>query len=194
MRSRLLNYMTRFDLITLRDHAVANDRTFIPLNVCVLTVSDSRTEADDVSGKLLRDAVVYTGHHCQEKSIVKDDKYEIREVISRWIRDPAVNAVISTGGTGITGRDGTPEAVKPLLDKEIEGFGEAFRMLSYRDIGSSTLQSRSLSGVANATYIFVLPGSSGACRTAWDQLISQQLDNRTMPCNLVMLMPRLNEV
>lgn len=173
---------------------MANDHTFIPLNVCVLTVSDSRTEADDVSGKLLRDAVVDTGHHCQEKSIVKDDKYEIREVISRWIRDPAVNAVISTGGTGITGRDGTPEAVKPLLDKEIEGFGEAFRMLSYQDIGSSTLQSRSLSGVANATYIFVLPGSSGACRTAWDQLISQQLDNRTMPCNLVMLMPRLNEV
>lgn len=166
---------------------------FIPLNIAVLTISDSRGEAEDVSGKLIRERLEGVGHQCHEKAIVRDDKYEIREVISRWIRDPAVNTIISTGGTGITGRDGTPEAVKPLLDKEIEGFGEMFRALSFEEIKSSTLQSRALAGVANSTFIFVLPGSSGACRLAWDRLIVEQLDNRTRPCNLVMLMPRLDE-
>lgn len=173
---------------------MSQQRPFIPLNICVLTISDSRGEAEDVSGKVLREAIETAGHHCHEKAIVRDDKYEIREVISRWICDPDINAVVTTGGTGITGRDGTPEAIKPLLDKEIEGFGETFRMLSYQEIGTSTLQSRALCGVANATYLFVLPGSKGACRTAWDKVIVSQLDNRTIPCNLVMLMSRLNEV
>ena len=167
---------------------------FIPLQIAVLTISDTRKEADDVSGKLLCELLTADGHLNCEKAIVRDDKYEIREVVSRWIRDPAVNVVLTTGGTGITGRDGTPEAIKPLLDKEIEGFGEMFRVLSYDDIKTSTLQSRTLSGVANSTYLFVLPGSSGACRLGYEKIISAQLDNRTRPCNLVMLMPRLNEV
>lgn len=166
---------------------------FIPLNIAVLTVSDSRTLAEDTSGQLLVDKLEATGHHCADRQLVRDDKYAIRATISQWILDENINVVLTTGGTGITGRDGTPEAIKPLLDKEIEGFGEMFRVLSYQDIKTSTLQSRALSGVANATYIFVLPGSSGACATAWDSLITAQLDNRTMPCNLVMLMPRLNE-
>lgn len=169
------------------------DTIFKPLSIAVLTISDTRTEAEDVSGKLLVSKLNDAGHHCAEKAIVRDDKYEIREVISRWIADKNINAVLTTGGTGITGRDGTPEAVKPLLDKEIEGFGEMFRVLSYEEIKTSTLQSRTLCGVANSTYIFCLPGSSGACRLGWDKLISQQLDSQTMPCNLVMLMPRLNE-
>ena len=170
-----------------------NEAQFIPLDIAVLTISDTRGEDEDVSGKLIRDSLLAVGHRCAEKAIVRDDKYEIREVVSRWIREPAVNVIISTGGTGITGRDGTPEAIRPLLDKEIEGFGEMFRNLSYQQIRSSTLQSRALAGVANSTFLFVLPGSSGACRMAWDSLISEQLDNRFRPCNLVMLMPRLNE-
>ena len=167
--------------------------TFKPLNIAVLTVSDSRTEADDKSGKLLVAELESSGHKCIHKSIVKDDKYQIRAALSQWIADASVDAILSTGGTGVTGRDGTPEAVQPLLDKEIDGFGEMFRVLSYDDIKTSTLQSRALAGVANATYIFVMPGSPGACRTAWQKLISEQLDSRTRPCNLVMLMPRLNE-
>ena len=170
------------------------DPVFKPLSIAVLTISDTRTEADDTSGKLLMERVLAAGHQCAEKAIVRDDKYEIRATLSRWILDENINAVVTTGGTGITGRDGTPEAVKPLLDKEIEGFGEMFRVLSYEEIKTSTLQSRTLCGVANRTYIFCLPGSSGACRLGWDKLIVEQLDNRTMPCNLVMLMPRLNEV
>ena len=170
-----------------------SDTPFKPLNIAVLTVSDTRGEAEDVSGRLLLEALREAGHHPAEKAIVRDDAYAIRAVLSRWIADPEVDAVLSTGGTGITGRDGTPEAVKPLLDKEIEGFGEMFRVLSYAEIGTSTLQSRALAGVANATFVFVLPGSSGACRLAWEKLIAQQLDSRTRPCNLVMLMPRLNE-
>lgn len=168
-------------------------RDFLPLNIAVLTASDSRTEADDTSGKLLIERLQGAGHSCCEKCIVPDDIYPLRAAVSRWIADPSVDAIITTGGTGITGRDGTPEAVQPLLDKEISGFGEMFRYLSYKDIGSSTLQSRALCGVANGTYVFVLPGSSNACATAWDQLIVEQLDNRTLPCNLVMLMPRLKE-
>jgi molybdenum cofactor biosynthesis protein B len=124
---------------------------------------------------------------------VADDIYQIRAVISSWIADNDINAVITTGGTGVTGRDGTPEAVEPLLDKVLDGFGEVFRMLSYQDIKTSTIQSRAIAGVANGTYVFCLPGSSGACRTAWDDLIKDQLDSRTKPCNLVQLMPRLKE-
>ena len=166
---------------------------FIPLNIAVLTISDSRTEVDDVSGKTLVDRVEKAGHQLIEKKIVADDIYQIRAVISSWIAEHDVNAVITTGGTGVTGRDGTPEAVEPLLDKVLDGFGEVFRMLSYQDIKTSTMQSRAIAGVANGTYIFCLPGSSGACRTAWDELIKEQLDSRTKPCNLVQLMPRLKE-
>ncbi len=169
------------------------NRDFIPLNIAVLTISDSRTEEDDTSGKVLVGRLTEAGHRLAEKQIVPDDLYQIRAVLSRWIADPEVQAVLTTGGTGITGRDGTPEAVKPLLDKEIEGFGEMFRMLSYESIKTSTLQSRAVAGVANGTFIFCLPGSSGACRDGWDKLIHDQLDHRTGPCNLVMLMPRLHE-
>lgn len=169
------------------------DRELIPLSIAVLTISDSRTEATDRSGALLAERLQAGGHRLADKRIVADDIYEIRAVVSGWIADETVNVVISTGGTGVTGRDGTPEAVHPLLDKEIEGFGEVFRALSYEDIKTSTLQSRALAGVANATYIFCLPGSTGACKTAWDAIIAAQLDYRTRPCNLVELMPRLLE-
>ncbi len=166
---------------------------FTPLNIAVLTVSDSRSEADDKSGPVLVERLQEAGHRLAEKSIVPDDIYQLRAVVSRWIADEAVNVVISTGGTGLTGRDGTPEAIRLLLDKEIEGFGEIFRMLSWEEIGTSTLQSRCLAGLANGTYIFCLPGSPGACRTGWDRLIKAQLDRRTRPCNLVELLPRLRE-
>lgn len=169
------------------------DQTFIPLNIAVLVVSDTRTDADDVSGKTLAERIATAGHHVVEKKIAPDDVYQIRAIISAWIAMPDVHAVISTGGTGVTGRDGTPEAVLPLLDKVLDGFGEIFRMLSYQDIKTSTIQSRAIAGVANGTYLFCLPGSSGACRTAWDNLIKDQLDIRTRPCNLVQLMPRLKE-
>jgi len=167
--------------------------SFIPLHIAVLVVSDTRTAADDTSGKTLVERAATAGHHVVEKVIVPDNIYQIRAVVSRWIADATVNAVITTGGTGVTGRDGTPEAVAPLLDKVLGGFGETFRMLSYQDIKTSTIQSRALAGVANGTYLFCLPGSSGACRTAWDGLIKDQLDARTKPCNLVQLMPRLKE-
>ncbi|MDX8125734.1 molybdenum cofactor biosynthesis protein B [Methylomonas sp. OY6] len=168
-------------------------REFIPINIAVLTVSDTRTELDDVSGQTLVTGLTAAGHNLIDKKIVPDDIYQIRAAVSHWIADPQVNAVISTGGTGVTGRDGTPEAIQPLLDKVLDGFGEVFRMISYQDIKSSTMQSRAIAGVANATYIFCVPGSSGACRTAWDSLIKEQLDYRTRPCNLVQLMPRLLE-
>ena len=168
-------------------------REFIPLSIAVLTISDTRTEATDKSGALLAERLTETGHRLAEKRIVPDDIYRIRAVVADWVAGDSVQVVISTGGTGVTGRDGTPEAIKPLFDKEIEGFGETFRVLSYEEIGTSTLQSRALAGVSNATYIFCLPGSSGACRTGWDRLISAQLDYRTRPCNLVELMPRLLE-
>jgi molybdenum cofactor biosynthesis protein B len=168
-------------------------REFKPLGIAVLTVSDSRTEDTDTSGKALCERLESAGHRRADKKIVRDDVYQIRAAISNWIADPAIEVVLSTGGTGVTGRDGTPEAVEPLLDKVIEGFGETFRMLSYQDIGTSTLQSRCLAGVANGTYVFVLPGSPNACRTAWDKIIAAQLDYRTRPCNLAELMPRLLE-
>ena len=169
------------------------DRELIPLSICVLTISDTRNEDTDKSGKLLADRLTAAGHSLYEKRVVPDDIYRIRAAVSGWIADPEVNAVISTGGTGVTGRDGTPEAVAPLLDKTIDGFGEVFRTISWEEIRTSTIQSRALAGVANATYVFCLPGSSGACRTAWDKLIVDQLDYRTRPCNLVELMPRLLE-
>jgi molybdenum cofactor biosynthesis protein B len=172
---------------------MTSEREFIPVSIAVLTASDSRTEADDRSGKLLAERLQTAGHTLADKQIVPDDVYRIRAVVAGWIADPSIQAVISTGGTGVTGRDGSPEAVSPLLDKVLDGFGEMFRVLSYDDIGTSTMQSRALSGVANGTYVFVLPGSTGACKLAWDRLISVQLDYRTRPCNLVELMPRLLE-
>lgn len=172
---------------------MSEERSFIPLNLALLTVSDTRTEADDKSGAVLRRLVSEAGHRVHEQTIVPDDTYQIRAVVSRWIADDEVQAIISTGGTGITGRDGTPEAVTPLLDKVIDGFGEMFRMISYELIGTSTIQSRAVAGVANGTFVFCLPGSSGACKDGWTKLISHQLDYRTRPCNLVELMPRLLE-
>ena len=153
----------------------------------------SRTEEDDRSGKALVERLSDAGHRLAEKVIVKDDIYQIRARVSAWIADPEVQVVITTGGTGVSGRDGSPEAVSPLLDKVLDGFGEMFRVLSYDDIGTSTLQSRTTAGVANGTYVFVLPGSTGAVKLGWEKLIAHQLDYRTRPCNLVEMMPRLLE-
>ena len=172
---------------------MAEQRAFIAINIALLTVSDTRDEATDKSGQLLAERVQASGHRLVDKQIVKDDIYQIRAMLSSWIADDNVNAIITTGGTGVTGRDGTPEAVRVLLDKEIDGFGELFRMLSWEDIKTSTVQSRCLAGVANGSYVFCLPGSTGACRTAWDRIIQDQLDYRHRPCNLVELMPRLRE-
>jgi molybdenum cofactor biosynthesis protein B len=172
---------------------MSSDRDFIPLNIAVLTVSDTRTEENDTSGKTLIERLIDAGHRLAGRCIVPDDIYRIRAVVSQWIADPDVQVVISTGGTGVTGRDGTPEAVAVLFDKTLDGFGEVFRAVSYREIKTSTIQSRAIAGVANGTYVFCLPGSSGACRTGWDHLIRDQLDYRTRPCNLVELMPRLLE-
>lgn len=169
------------------------DTDFIPLKIVILTVSDSRTEADDKSGGRLRDQVEDAGHQVVAKEIVPDDVYQMRAAFSRWIADLQVQVVLATGGTGITGRDSTPEAVAPLLDKRIEGFGELFRALSYEEIGPATIQSRAMAGLANGTFIFCLPGSSGACRTAWDKILQPQLDHRTKPCNFAQLIPRLLE-
>jgi molybdopterin adenylyltransferase len=166
---------------------------FLAMAVAVLTVSDTRDASSDRSGTLLVDRLTESGHRLAEKLIVPDDIYAIRAAVSRWIADPAVDVVLTTGGTGLTGRDGTPEAVRVLLDKEIEGFGELFRALSYEEIGTSSLQSRCIAGVANATFVFCLPGSAHACSTGWDRLIAAQLDARTRPCNLVELRPRLRE-
>lgn len=172
---------------------MANQAQLIPISISVLTVSDTRTDDTDTSGRFLCDRLLEAGHHLAEKAIVPDNIYRIREIVSRWIADEQVQVIVTTGGTGLTGRDGTPEAIYPLLDKEIQGFGEIFRMISYQEIKTSTIQSRALAGVANGTYIFCLPGSSGACRTGWDSLIKDQLDSRNSPCNLAELMPRLQE-
>lgn len=170
-----------------------SNREFIALNIALLTISDSRTMENDKSGNLLNKKLTAAGHTLAERLIVPDDIYRIRAQVSQWIVNPEIHAVITTGGTGITGRDGTPEAISPLLDKTIAGFGELFRAISFEEIGTSSLQSRAIAGVANGTFIFCLPGSSGACATGWDKIIEAQLDNRTNPCNLVMLMPRLHE-
>ena len=155
------------------------------LNIAVLTVSDTRTEATDTSGQYLVESLRAAGHTLVEKAIVIDDVYQLRAVVSRWIADPAVHVILSTGGTGFSGRDSTPEALAPLFDKVIEGFGETFRALSLAEIGSSTLQSRALAGLANRTVIFCMPGSTGACRTAWEGIIRDQLDSGYRPCNFV---------
>ena len=170
-----------------------SEREFVAVNVAVMTVSDSRTEDTDTSGAALVERLTDAGHKLAEKIIVPDDVYKIREIISRWIADPEIFVIISTGGTGLTGRDITPEAVRPLLDKVIEGIGELFRWISYQDIKTSTVASRALGGVANGTFVFCLPGSTGACRTGWDDIIGPQLDYRNKPCNMVELMPRLLE-
>lgn len=155
------------------------------LRIAVLTVSDTRNEETDTSGRFLAEAVVEAGHEVADKKIIIDDIYLIRAVVSQWIADPAVNAVVITGGTGFTGRDSTPEAVQVLFDKTVEGFGELFRMHSFEEIGTSTLQSRALAGLANETVIFCMPGSTGACRTAWNKVIREQLDSTHKPCNFV---------
>lgn len=172
---------------------MSSARELIPLDVAILTVSDTRDESSDTSGRLLAERARSAGHRVADRRICRDDIYAIRALLSHWIADPAVNVVLTTGGTGVTGRDGTPEAVTPLLDKVLDGFGEMFRVLSYEEIKTSTLQSRAVAGVANGTYVFCLPGSTGACALSWDRLIAQQLDYRTRPCNLVELMPRLLE-
>ena len=169
------------------------ERQFIPVNIALLTISDTRTIENDTSGKVLRERLLAADHKLADQQIVTDDIYQIRSIISQWIASPDIQAVITTGGTGLTGRDGTPEAVKVLLDKEIEGFGELFRQVSFQDIKTSTVQSRALGGVANGTFIFCLPGSSGACKTGWDDILKEQLDARHRPCNFVELMPRLLE-
>jgi len=173
--------------------SVMNECKFLPLAMAVLTVSDTRTLADDASGQTLAERLTAAGHRLADRTLVPDDIYRIRAVVSGWIADPTVQVVLITGGTGMTGRDSTPEAIRPLLDKEIDGFGELFRMLSWEEIGTSTLQSRALGGLANTTFIFCLPGSTGACRTGWDRILQAQLDARTQPCNLVELLPRLRE-
>lgn len=153
------------------------------LNIAVLTVSDTRTEATDTSGQYLVESLRAAGHALAEKAIVIDDVYQLRAIVSRWIADPAVHVILSTGGTGFSGRDSTPEALAPLFDKVIEGFGETFRALSVAEIGSSSLQSRAFGGLANRTVIFCMPGSTGACRTAWEGIIRDQLDSTFRPCN-----------
>jgi molybdenum cofactor biosynthesis protein B len=156
-----------------------------PLNVALLTVSDTRTRENDTSGDYLQDAVESAGHRLVERRLLKDDIYRMRATVSAWIADPGVEVIVTTGGTGFTGRDSTPEALAPLFDKRIEGFGELFRQLSYDDIGTATVQSRCLAGLANRTAIFCLPGSTGACRLGWEQILASQLDSRTRPCNFV---------
>ena len=163
----------------------ATDDSPRPLAIAVLTVSDTRTEEDDTSGHYLVEALQGAGHCQADKAIVIDDIYQIRATLSAWIADPEIDAVLVTGGTGFSGRDSTPEAVRPLFDKDIDGFGEIFRALSYQEIGSSTVQSRALAGFANDTVIFCVPGSTGACRTAWTGLIREQLDSSHRPCNFV---------
>jgi molybdenum cofactor biosynthesis protein B len=166
---------------------------FKPLRIAVLTVSDTRTLANDSSGQLLANELTAAGHRLAEHKLLRDDIDAIRAQVAAWIGDETVDVVLTTGGTGVTGRDGTPEAVMPLLEKTLEGFGELFRQLSYAEIGASTIQSRCLAGVANATFVFCLPGSSGACRLGWGKILQPQLDSRTKPCNFAELLPRLRE-
>ena len=166
---------------------------FKPLSLCVLTVSDTRTLENDTSGDWLCNALAEAGHRLHERAISRDDRYALRAIVSRWIVDGSVDGVIVTGGTGFTGRDSTPEALLPLLDKEMPGFGELFRQVSFEEIGTSSLQSRAFAGLANQTFLFCLPGSTSACRTGWEKIVRAQLDARTRPCNLATLRPRLKE-
>jgi molybdenum cofactor biosynthesis protein B len=166
---------------------------FRSLNIAVLTVSDTRTEETDTSGKALVEMLTADGHQLAEKAILPDDKYAVRTLVARWIADDSIRAVLITGGTGMTGRDITPEAVTPLFDKTIDGFGELFRYISYKEIGSSTIQSRAVAGISNGTLVFCLPGSTGACRTAWKGILQEQLNLDHRPCNFIEVMPRLKE-
>lgn len=166
---------------------------FIPVRIAVLTVSDTRTEKDDKSGDILAGMILESGHQVAERAIVKDDIAQIRATVEGWIADPGVDVVITTGGTGFTGRDVTPEAVRPLFEKEIDGFSTVFHIISFQKIATSTIQSRACGGLARGTYIFCLPGSPGACRDGWNGILKWQLDNRHKPCNFVEIMPRLEE-
>lgn len=168
-------------------------RAFIPLSIAVLTVSDTRVRADDRSGDTLAARLTQAGHRLADRDIVPDEAVSIREKVEGWIRDPSIDVILTTGGTGFTGRDVTPEAIEPLFEKRMDGFSAVFHRISYDKIGTSTLQSRATAGVAGATYIFVLPGSPGACKDAWDGILVQQLDYRHRPCNFVEIMPRLDE-
>jgi molybdenum cofactor biosynthesis protein B len=168
-------------------------RSFLPVNIAVLTVSDTRDAGNDTSGDTLVKRISEAGHHVVARAIARDDADAISGVLQGWIADTSIDVVITTGGTGVTGRDVTPEAFDRVLEKRIEGFGELFRMLSYQKIGTSTIQSRALAGVANGTYLFALPGSTGAVKDAWDDILVWQLDSRHRPCNFVELMPRLKE-
>ncbi|HZF35798.1 MAG TPA: molybdenum cofactor biosynthesis protein B [Candidatus Angelobacter sp.] len=172
---------------------IDDSKPFLPVNIAVLTVSDTRTEADDKSGRTLAELIVRDGHRVAARAIVRDDIEDIVAQLKAWIADGGIDVVISTGGTGVTGRDVTPEAFRQVYEKEIEGFGELFRMLSYEKVKTSTIQSRATGGVAGGTYLFALPGSPGACRDGWDDILKWQLDSRFRPCNLVELMPRLQE-
>lgn len=167
---------------------------FVSLRVAVLTVSDTRTLADDSSGSYLVEALTAAGHQLHARALLNDDRYRIRAQVASWIAEPDCQVVLITGGTGFTGRDSTPEAVRPLFDKEMPGFGELFRTISFEEIGTSSLQSRALAGLSNHTFVFCLPGSTSACRTAWTRLLEAQLDGRTRPCSLVGLLPRLEEI
>ncbi len=172
---------------------IDEDRPFIPVNIAVLTLSDTRTAADDTSGDLLADRIEKAGHRVATRAIVREDLPAIIDHLKGLIADPEIEVVISTGGTGVTGRDVTPEAFAAVWEKEIPGFGELFRMISYDKVGTSTIQSRATAGVANGTYMFALPGSNGACKDAWDGILIYQLDYRHRPCNFVELLPRLKE-
>jgi len=166
---------------------------FIPLQLAVLTVSDTRTRANDSSGDYLEQALHAAGHRLAARELVRDDVYRMRAIVAQWIADDSVDGVLVTGGTGFTGRDSTPEALRPLLDKEMPGFGEMFRAVSVAEIGTASLQSRAFAGLANGTFVFALPGSTSACKTAWENILQAQLDARTQPCNLAGLKPRLRE-
>ena len=173
--------------------SIDESKKFIPLNIAVLTISDTRVAADDKSGTTLVDRLTAAGHKLAGREIVTDDVEAIRAVVKKWIADSGVDVIVTTGGTGFTGRDVTPEAIEPLLEKRMDGFSIAFHMLSHAKIGASTIQSRATAGVAGATFIFCLPGSPGACRDGWDGILASQLDYRTRPCNFVEIMPRLDE-
>jgi molybdenum cofactor biosynthesis protein B len=172
---------------------IDDSKPFLPVHIAVLTVSDSRTAAEDKSGQVLVDRLVAAGHKLADRALVPDEVVEITARLEDWIASPEVDAVIATGGTGVTGRDVTPEAFEAIYDKAIPGFGELFRMLSFQKIGTSTIQSRATAGVTRGTYLFALPGSPGACKDAWDDILVHQLDSRFRPCNFVELMPRLQE-
>jgi molybdopterin adenylyltransferase len=185
--------MERTEGLLKRMHGINESLEFIPVRIAVLVVSDTRTEETDTSGATLAKRIADAGHVVAARAIVPDDKVAIRAQVSHWIADPQVDVVITSGGTGLTGRDVTPEAIVPLFDKVIEGFSVIFHMVSYQSVGLSTLQSRAVAGLASGTFIFCLPGSTGAVKDGWDKVISLQLDSRHKPCNLVELMPRLDE-